>query len=215
VIKVVPGGVDVTSFANLKIRDRLRKKYNLQGKFVLLWIGRLSYEKSLEVLIGAIAELSGKQPRARLVLIGDGPARKELEFYARALEVEDKIIFLGERKYEELARQNYYALGDIFVTASTFETQGLTINEAMAAGLSIVGVRSRAVPDLIKGCGLLSRPDDPVHFAKNVNKLIKNTRLREALAKRARERAVDFSVDSSVSELIGVYESLIQQKRKK
>ena len=114
----------------------MRKQLGLppqeENKTVLLSLGRLAKEKNTTELIKAMQQL----PDAVLLIVGDGPERAALEQQAQTLHVADRVIFAGAVPPAEVPR--CYALGDVFVSASTSEAQGLTYIEAMAAGLPLL-----------------------------------------------------------------------------
>lgn len=130
----------------IKWRKRLCRKYNIpEDKYVLLYVGRLAKEKNIE-------ELLHFQKKAAaygtvLVLVGDGPARKELEEYTKNLGIEDSVYFLGMVAPEQVGK--YYRAGDLFVSASTSETQGLTYAEALASGLPLLCRKDECLDALV------------------------------------------------------------------
>lgn len=127
-------------------RKRLCRKYNIpEDKYVLLYVGRLAKEKNIE-------ELLHFQKKAVvygtvLVLVGDGPARKELEEYTKNLGIEDSVYFLGMVAPKQIGK--YYWAGDLFVSASTSETQGLTYAEALASGLPLLCRKDECLDALV------------------------------------------------------------------
>lgn len=134
-VRIIPTGLDLQRFA-VPQDDELRKQLGLppkaENKTVLLSLGRLAKEKNTAELIDAMRKLLD----AVLLIVGDGPERAALEQQAQSLGVADRVIFAGAVPPTEVPR--YYALGDVFVSASTSEAQGLTYIEAMAAGLPLL-----------------------------------------------------------------------------
>lgn len=134
-VRIIPTGLDLQRFA-VPQDDDLRKQLGLpskeESKTVLLSLGRLAKEKNTAELIDAMREL----PDAVLLIVGDGPERAALEQQAQTIGVTDRVIFAGAVPPAEVPR--YYALGDVFVSASASEAQGLTYIEAMAAGLPLL-----------------------------------------------------------------------------
>ena len=114
------------------LRSRLGLPPKEENKTVLLSLGRLAKEKNTTELVDSMQNL----PNAVLLIVGDGPERAALEQQAQSLGVADRVIFVGAVLPAEVPR--YYALGDVFVSASTSEAQGLTYIEAMAAGLPLL-----------------------------------------------------------------------------
>lgn len=139
-IDVIPSGICLERFreeVSEEMIRNLKEKYDIgvEAK-VLLSLGRLGAEKRIDELIRAMKEISLKRKDMMLVIVGDGPARAELEHLVKELGIEAYVRFTGMAKPDEVAQ--YYHLGDIFVCASTSETQGLTYIEAAASGLPLL-----------------------------------------------------------------------------
>lgn len=136
-VTVIPSGLELNRFeAGISPGERtaLRKKLGIEETDkVLLYLGRLAKEKNIDELLSLFARQ--KNPQLKLLLVGDGPYREELERRAESY-YGTCVIFAGMVAPGEVAR--YYALGDIFISSSQSETQGLTYIEAMAAGLPLL-----------------------------------------------------------------------------
>ncbi len=113
-----------------------RKNMGLTEKDIgIIFVGRLGYEKSIDKLIDCFNKACLDKPRYKLIVIGDGPEMSALREYANATEVADRINFIGRVEYKNVSP--YYNAADIFCTASTSETNSITIYEATAAGLYV------------------------------------------------------------------------------
>jgi len=134
-IYVVPTGLDLTRYnvlINKSMKDTLLKKIGIPNdNRVLVFIGRLAKEKNLEEIMSYLSRLNRKD--YTLLIVGDGPHRKDLEQYSKELGLEEQVIFTGMVSPQEIG--SYYQLGDVFVTASNSETQGLTYIEALVNGV--------------------------------------------------------------------------------
>ena len=139
-IRVVPSGIALEQHKERLSKEERREKRRMLGipedHTVLLNLGRLGTEKNLPELIELFSIAISHNPKLTLLIVGDGPARKELEELTMRLGVADHVIFTGMVDPAEVHR--YYQLGDIFVSASTSETQGLTYIEAAANGLPLL-----------------------------------------------------------------------------
>jgi len=139
-IHVVPSGIALEQHKERMPEEERRRRRSALGipedHTVLLNLGRLGTEKNLEEVVELFAISLAHQPKLTLLIVGDGPARKGLEELAQRLGVEDRVIFTGMVPPEEV--HSYYQLGDVFVSASTSETQGLTYIEAAANGLPLL-----------------------------------------------------------------------------
>lgn len=134
-IQVVPTGIDLKRF-ELQIgnvqKQKQREKIGIPvGNNVLIYVGRLAKEKNLEEIFSFMARLNN--PKLSLLMVGDGPHRQALEKYAQNLDISKNVVFTGMISPQDIA--TYYQLGDIFVSASNSETQGLTYIEALANGI--------------------------------------------------------------------------------
>lgn len=137
-VHVIPSGISLSKFANPRQKhvQQLRQQFKLSNnKTVLLYVGRLSTEKNISELLSYIHK-TGQQDKMILLLVGDGPERDSLEQQVQHLHLEACVKFTGMAPFDQI--EDYYALGDIFVSASTSETQGLTYIEALASGMPLL-----------------------------------------------------------------------------
>jgi 1,2-diacylglycerol 3-alpha-glucosyltransferase len=117
----------------------LKASFGISTKdFVVLSLGRVAKEKSIDVCLRGYADFLKSDPKVptKMLIVGGGPALEDLKALAASLGVGDHVVFSGAVKPDQI--QRYYALGDCFVSASITETQGLTFMEAMAAGLVVL-----------------------------------------------------------------------------
>lgn len=144
-VHVIPSGISLDKFT-VPEEERileLRSQFGIpKDRLVLLYVGRLSTEKNISELLRLIHKMNDNE-KLVLLLVGDGPERGALEQQVRELGLENCVIFAGMVPFDKI--ENYYALGDIFVSASTSETQGLTYIEALAMGLPLLVRRDAAL----------------------------------------------------------------------
>jgi 1,2-diacylglycerol 3-alpha-glucosyltransferase len=140
-ITVIPTGVDLEKFNPdyffTQDIHELKSRYGIipQDK-VILYVGRVSQEKHLEEIIGFVAGYMKSRKHIRFVMVGDGPALEGLKRQVEKEGLSDRFVFTGAKPWDTIGL--YYQLGDVFVSSSRCETQGLTYLEAFAAGLPIV-----------------------------------------------------------------------------
>lgn len=137
-VHVIPSGISLPKFANPNRNhvQQLKQQFNISDhKMVLLYVGRLSAEKNISELLSYINK-TGQQERILFLLAGDGPERETLEQQVQRLNMKSSVVFAGMVPFDQI--EDYYALGDIFVSASTSETQGLTYIEALASGMPLL-----------------------------------------------------------------------------
>ncbi len=142
-INVVPTGFDFSRFTNVKKDDpkvlEIKKTFNINNdNKVLLCLGRVAKEKSFDVIIRGFSvylDLNKNDDKTLILFVGDGPELGNLKELAKSLKICDRIKFVGKVPVDET--QYYYRCSDIFLSASTSETQGLTFMEAMASYIPI------------------------------------------------------------------------------
>ncbi|KAK1270238.1 hypothetical protein QJS04_geneDACA007580 [Acorus gramineus] len=177
-------GVDSESF-HPRFRDhemRLRLTDGEPEKPLVIHVGRLGVEKSLDFLKGVMDRLPG----VRIAFIGDGPYKPELERMFSGM----PAVFTGMLHGEELSKA--YASGDVFIMPSESETLGLVVLEAMSSGVPVVGVRAGGIPDIIPEdqdgkTGFLYAPGDMDDCVNKVEQLLSCTEFRETMGRAARE----------------------------
>ena len=151
-IRIIPSGISLSQHKNRLLKDeRAAKRAELgltDTQFTLINLGRLGTEKNLEELLHFFVKVREKHENTAFLIVGDGPDKQALEKLAEDLGVADKVIFTGMVAPAEV--QTYYQLGDLFVGASTSETQGLTYVEAAANGLPLLCRKDPCLEDILQ-----------------------------------------------------------------
>ncbi len=205
-VEVIPTGVDLAVYRKEPEPGRmeaLRRKWAIpEDKVVLLYLGRMAKEKNVEQLIDQVAEAGRRD--AVLLLVGDGPDREEVLDYARERGVE--VIFTGMVPHDEVA--DYYRLGDLFVTASTSETQGLTYFEALAAGVPVLCRKDPCVDGVVED-GLNGwQYEDGQSFGEHLADFCGDAALRARMSRAARESSEKFSAEAFGAAAAELYASV-------
>ena len=190
----------------------LRAEYQLHGP-TFVYVGRISPEKSLDILLRAFQHVVAHLPEARLVLIGNGPYGPKLNEIIGQLRLTSQVVQLGYVPHHDLLSTNLPRLGDVFVTASKTENQPLSIMEAMAFGLPVVGVNARGMPELVADGvnGLLCRPDDPVDIACGMMRLVDDEALRHQMSQAAIAAVANHAITHTVNKLEQTYRLTIRR----
>jgi len=201
-IEVLPTGIDMDRFRPGS-RAAARKALGLAATDrVLLYVGRLDREKNLDFLLDAVARV--RTPRARLFLVGRGTQTTALRRAAAAQGLGGRVEFRGGTPPDGLA--TYYRAADAFVFASTTETQGLAVLEAMACGLPVVAVRASGIEEVVaEGVSGLIVPEDPAAFAAAVTQVLADADLAAKLAIGGCEAASPFGSAALVGRLVAAY----------
>jgi glycosyltransferase involved in cell wall biosynthesis len=152
-IPVIPSGVDVSVFAtSVAQAPRVRAG----GGPIALFVGRLGKEKNVDLVLDAYDAAAARVPGLRLIVVGAGPHERELRRHAAQLPSAGRIEFTGA--LDQAALGAYYAAADVFVFASTTETQGLVLLEAMTHGVPVVAVDCAVSREVVAGeSGILVR----------------------------------------------------------
>lgn len=200
-IEILATGIDIAKYSKLDerrisvLRHRLRLKADDR---IALFMGRLGREKNVEALVRAIWHCHRSD--AKLVVCGDGPHRRELEQMVDELSLKNRVVFAGYLAGEDTVAA--YHLAHIFAFASTTETQGLVVGEAMAAGLPVVAASDRAVEDFVvhgeSGIIVPGRAEDLAHA---FDELLGDEPRRLTYARAAEERAREFSIARQAEKL--------------
>lgn len=207
-VEVIPTGIEIGRFNPQVEGGRVRARYGLGDEKVILHVGRIAKEKNIELVLQGFAELLKEEEGAKLMIVGDGPAKEEFERRAGQLGVGGAVIFTGFVPDAELPE--YYAACDVFTLASKFETQGLVILEAMATGKPVTGINYRAVAEIIKDKenGYLFE-EDPDSWVRAVREAL---RAPEELRRNAVARAAGFSTRDGAERLVEVYRLAMRTK---
>ncbi|MFP4142955.1 MAG: glycosyltransferase [Thermoplasmata archaeon] len=144
---VVTPGIDRSRYNKDVDGESIRDKWGLTDETLLLHVGRIAREKNLELIIDSLPYIKKERSDARLFIVGDGPAKSYYESLVSEKGLEDAVTFTGFVPEEELP--NYYGAADTFIFASTFETLGLVMLEALATGTPVVGLDHGVIPEII------------------------------------------------------------------
>ena len=190
-ISVIPSGIRLEQH-KVRITDgeRRAKRQELginDDNLVLINLGRLGTEKNIQELIKYFANAVKTRPNLRFMIVGGGPAKEELEKLSKQLGVDDTVIFTGMVKPTEV--QLYYQLGDVFVSASTSETQGLTYVEAAANGLPLLCREDPCIEDVVYEGENGYQYKDEDEFLAKIDAIINKPEWRVSASKKSEEIA--------------------------
>lgn len=208
-VDVVPLGVELGEFGPERRDEKLRSRLGVGPQQpLIIYVGRLDGEKKPDLVVDAFRRLPVSLG-ARLVLLGEGPLKSAI-----AALNDERIVLPGYVKSRsDLAR--WLASADIYASAMADETFGVSIIEAQASGLPVVGVAAGAMLDRVTSdMGKLGQVDDPQSMAENI--LAVWTSKRSAMAEAARASALRYSWDSSMEMLFGhVYPAAFERRRER
>ncbi|HVT00704.1 MAG TPA: glycosyltransferase [Patescibacteria group bacterium] len=206
-IAVVPSGIDTEKF-NKAEKGFLRKITGIKDAPIVLFVGRVGREKNVDFLIRSFREVA-KRSDAHLVIVGEGRDRKKLEALVKKLDLEKRVHFTGLINNSEI--QKVYKDATVFVFASTTETQGLIIPEALASGVPVVVVDDPAYNCVEDGKNGFVVKKNINEFALKTLAVIENKELRKKLSEQAIITAESLSVKKTVDKLESVYFGLLNK----
>jgi 1,2-diacylglycerol 3-alpha-glucosyltransferase len=209
-ISVMPAGIDLAKFHPQSGKFLHDKAGVAPDRRLLLFVGRLGKEKSIDYLLKAFAVTAKQYADVDLVLVGDGPERHNLEKLCRELKIASRVHFTGFIKPDQIPLA--YSDATLLVFCSTSETQGLAVPESMACGLPPVVVDDPAYKDIVKnGVNGLIAKRGVKGFSAAVASALDNPDLLSSMSTAALQTAKGYSLSSSVDQLESLYTKLISK----
>jgi glycosyltransferase involved in cell wall biosynthesis len=213
-VEVIPNGLDLTPYrADIQPIDRSLFGFSTND-VVSIYVGRLSPEKNLSLLLRAFYGVAMTYDHVRLLVVGDGPERENLEAQVKHMNIGSKVYFTGMVEYKEIP--GYLATSDIFVTPSSAETFGLSTVEAMAAGLPTLGIDAPGTGDIIEdGITGLVTTDDLAVFTAKLVLLSTNHELRKVMGRQAVQESKNYDIQTTTSILVQHYQQLVEKSKRR
>lgn len=210
-IEIVPTGIHLEKFREEVSEEdvkQLRASLGIEKEDrVLLSLGRLGFEKRIDELLYGMKELIKTEEHVKLLIVGGGPARESLEKLTEDLGLQQYVRFAGMVSPEEV--KTYYRLGDVFVCASTSETQGLTYIEAAASGLPLICRKDPCLYGVLEEGGNGYSYDDIYRFAKYVRENIHDASWRKAAGEHSRMIAEQYGTDMFGKRISAIYKAAV------
>ena len=211
-IKVIPTGLRLKKFSDeisVNIINELKAKLGIPLKSrVLITVGRAAKEKNIDELIRYFKRLDIENKV--FVIVGGGPYLDALKDLAYAENISDKMIFTGAVEPENIAA--YYRLGDIFLSASQSETQGLTYIEALASGLPAVCRRDDCLNDVITNGKNGGQYTDFKEFSELIRTFLFNDELYKSMSEKAVQTAQKYSAEKFAKDVETVYMEILEKR---
>lgn len=209
--EIIPTGIPAGAFSN-GLGECFRKKHGIAiGRKVMLYVGRVAFEKNIDFLLKVTARVRRAHPEILMVVAGEGPAAKHLHKLSRSLGIESNVLFAGY-----LARDHdlpdCYAAGDVFTFASRTETQGLVLLEAMQAGTPVVSTAVMGTAAIMadRRGGLVAEEaiDD---FSTKVCHVLDDCGLHRKLQRQAIDKAAAWSAPATTEQMTRLYRDRIAE----
>lgn len=213
-VEILSNSIDIKLFSpvsDAQTKTQLKKSFGIDGQS-LIYMGRLSYEKSIDIVIKAFALMLEKRPDLKLMIVGDGPERLKLERLAADLGINEQIIFTGALYGENLVKA--LRASDVYLTACKNENMPLAVLEIMAAGLPAVVVKEKGLAEIIKENvnGFFAKTDDPQNMAQKALELLTKPDLLEKFGQTSRRLTMEYSHERIGKMLEQTYKKLIKRK---
>ena len=211
-IEIVPNGVDLLPFRkSIQPVDRSELGFSSED-VILIYTGRLGPEKNLHFLLRCIAGTAQAYDHVNLVLVGDGPERDNLEDQVRHMHIASHVRFIGMVPYEKV--HCYLAMADAFVTASVTEVHPLSVIEAMAIGLPVLGIQSPGISDTVQdgNTGFLVQEEDLAAFTAKMIRLVTERDMRSRMGQKAKLASENFSIERTTEMMVDHYQKVVAQK---
>lgn len=210
-IAVIPNGVDLKPLkACVDKQDRADWGFSEQD-VLLIYVGRLGPEKNIPFLLRSFAGVVQAYDNVGLLLVGDGPEKDNLEDRVRHMGLENCVRFTGLVPYEKMP--SYLAMADGFVSASVSEVHPLSVIEAMASGLPVLGIRSPGIEDTVEdgNTGFLSEKDDLAGFTAKLVRLVTDHEKRVEMGLQASEASNIYSIERTSLQLLECYQKVVAE----
>lgn len=213
-IAAVSNGVDLSNFRPGKASAEFYQKYGIPtDRKIVLYVGRVDPEKKVGAVLESFRSVVETVPEAFLLVVGDGTDRLRLEKKAVEFGIGNSVKFLGKVMPPDL--YEIYKVGDVFVTASEIETQGIVLVEAAATGLPLVAVDKGAVSEICQSGknGYLCQPGDVAEMSEAIVKILTDDKKRAEFAKNSIKLAGEHDFEKTLDQFVNIYKKVISSKK--
>ena len=210
-VALVPSGVDLEHLRQRRDAQRVRNELNIpRGSTVVGTVAALTENKAVGDLVRAARSVAEQLPELRVIIVGEGPARPDLERLIAQLGLQDRVLLTGFRPDVF----DIFAMLDCFVLPSRLEGLGTSIMDAHVMGIPVVATRTGGIPDLIEDgrTGLLVPPRDPDLLGGAIVRMLRDPSLRERCVGNARVRAQRYDYRNMVHNTVDAYQRIFDDE---
>lgn len=213
-INIIPTGIDLSKFRNEDSqaqKNKLKQSLGIpKDNKVILYLGRVSEEKNIDEIMDYLDDYMIDNPDVTFLVVGDGPHKITLEKKAKGLKHKKQMIFAGSKPWDEI--NHYYQLGDVFVSASTSETQGLTYIEALASGVPVVARKDPCLDGVLFNGENGYEFEDEKSFGDAIDAVLKNGEHID-FRKKAIDSVSKFSTEQFAAKVENIYYHVTKNHR--
>ncbi len=195
-IEIIFNGIDIDEFKP--------KEKSTDGPINLIVVSRLIERKGVDFLIKALPKILRAEPRARLIIVGEGNLENELKTLAAQSGPAEKVIFMGFQEHSEMPA--LYNNANIFILPSKNEGMSNTVLEAMACGLPIVTTQTGGTNELIAGNGIIIPMENSAAISQAVLKILADPALMKEMAEKSRKLALEFGWRKQAMKYLDIYQ---------
>lgn len=212
-IQVVPNGIELDAFKQHITKEEkvaLMEKLGISSEqHIIVTVGRLGIEKNVDELLRGMKLYLEKRQDITLVIVGDGPHKEELEKSAAEMGISEHVVFTGMIECQEVYR--YYQLGEVFISASNSETQGLTYIEALANGIPIVCKKDECLSGVLKDGYNGYMFTDIDEMVQRIDNLLEDSKLYNEIKANTVSSVQAFSSELFGERVEDIYMKIVQQ----
>lgn len=211
-IDVIPNGIDFERL-EVEVEEGFREKFVAPDEKLILFVGRLVWEKGVDVLVDSAPYVLQRFPNVKFIVVGKGNI-EEYKERARKMGVEHKFFFTGFLEDEEVAK--LYKCADICVYPSRYEPFGIVALEAMAVGIPPVTSDAGGFLETVQSgeTGIITRREDPISLAQGIIYLLRNPQRKKEMGEKAKKKATrEFRWELSAAQTIALYKKIIKERK--
>ncbi len=213
-VRAVSNGIKTAifhqDFSDEELKN-FREKYHLPTNKIVLYVGRVDKDKSIDVLISSIPEVL-KKVNAHFIIAGSGGQLEEIKKLAADLNITNDVTFLGFIKHDSQDFPMLYKSSSIFAIPSTIETQSIVTLEALSANLPVVAAKAGALPELVKNDinGYLFKPGNSRELADHIVSILKDQSLAKKMGRQSFDLALHHEMKRTFADMLDAYKSIIK-----
>jgi len=207
----IPNGINTKQFSKKKSLNQILTKYQIKQTKIILFVGRLEIDKSLDILINAFKPINQQNPDTALVFVGEGKKKPKLKKLVSQHSLNHSVYFLGKINNQNYQLSHIYNSAYLFANPSIIENQSVSFLEAFTAGLPIIASYSPIQTNLIKPNynGLIAEPNSEAAFSTAIQKLLSDTKLYKTISQNNKKTARQYNIKKTSQQYLKTYQSLL------